>query len=121
MAMVPVLLTSGDTRLKLAIDDHSQTARDFLATLPRTLDMTNYDNREFYSPIGPLSEDGPQIDTFKNGDVTYYTTGQSFAIFFAKDDQSIQPDLIKIGQVTSDLDLFKQLGTAATVSLKVAG
>lgn len=119
MAMVSVLLTSGNTQINLEIDNSSQTAREFLSTLPRTLDMTNYDDREFYSSIGPLSEDGPQIDTFKNGDVTYYTTGQSFAIFFGKDDQSTQPDLIKIGHVTSDLGLFKQLGTAATVNLKV--
>lgn len=53
MAMVPVLLTSGATQINLEIDNSSQTAREFLSTLPRTLDMTNYADREFYSSIGP--------------------------------------------------------------------
>lgn len=118
--MVKVNLVSGSTTINLAIDDRSQTAKDFLAALPLLVTMTNYDDREFYSVIKPLSEDGPAIPTFKNGDVTYYTTGKSLAIFFGKDDQSQQPDLIKIGQVTSDLRDFKKLGQSATVTLKVA-
>lgn len=117
--MKQVKLTSGNVTINLEIDDSSQTAKDFLNLLPLSLSMTNYADREFYSAIKPLSEDGPSIPTFKNGDVTYYTTGKSFAIFFGKDDQSQQPDLIKIGRVTSDLSEFKKLGQKAEVKLAV--
>ena len=117
--MIKANLTSDNTTIKFAIDDCSQTAKDFLSILPLSLKMNNYDGREFYGVIKPLSEDGPTIPTFKNGDVTYYTTGKSLAIFFGKDNQSQQTDLIKIGEVISDLNEFKKLGQSADVKIEV--
>lgn len=83
------------------------------------ISLVSYRLREFYGVIKPLSEDGPTIPTFKNGDVTYYTTGKALAIFFGKDNQSQQTDLIKIGEVTSDLNEFKKLGQSADVKIEV--
>jgi len=42
--------------------------------------------------------------------VTYYTGGPSFELFFAKEGQSSQGNLIRMGKVTSELSLFQQLG-----------
>jgi NAD(P)-dependent dehydrogenase (short-subunit alcohol dehydrogenase family) len=50
------------------------------------------------------------ISNYKNGDVTYYTGGPSFELFFAKEGQSSQGNLIRMGKVTSELSLFQQLG-----------
>lgn len=113
-----ILLTAGDTAIRVTVIN-SRTTTEFLATLPRVITMNRYDNREYYGRIGTLSEEGEQIDNYTNGDVTYYPAGPSFAIFFAKDGESRQSGLIRMGRITSDLSVFNELGAQIEIRIEV--
>jgi len=69
--------------------------------------------------ISKLSETGNAIPDYENGDVTYYTGGPSFTVFFAKAGKSSQGNLIRMGKVTSDLSLFEQLGHEAKITIDI--
>lgn len=114
-----ITMTFDDTVITAALDD-SETTKAFLAMLPLSLDMNRYADREYYAPIGELPETGEAIDDFENGDVTYYTTGKSLAIFFGNADSSSQGDLIRMGKITSDLSLFDSIGDSASVTIAVS-
>lgn len=88
----------------------SKTSEEFLKLLPLKIQMTNWDNREFYGKLPEKLFNGEkELETYSNGDVTYFPRGNSFAIFYDKDDISKQSGLIKIGEITSDLSIFKKL------------
>lgn len=119
-ATTTIALTVGDTVLTAELDD-SQTTRDFLATLPRTMPMTRYGDREYYGKVdAPLSQNGTAIEDYENGDVTYYIPGGSFAIFFGQADNSSQSGLIRMGRMTSDLALFDTLPDEVEVRIELA-
>ncbi len=113
-----ITMTVGDTIITAALDN-SETTQAFLATLPRTLTMNRYGNREYYGRIEAISENGEAIADFEDGDVTYYPAGPSFAVFFAGEDSSTQSGLIRMGKVTSDLSLFENLGGTAEMRIEV--
>ena len=106
-----------------AVLDHSETTQAFLARLPLTVSMNRYGDREYYAAIPELPENGEAIPDFENGDITYYTTGKSLAIFFGNADSSSQTDLIRIGRITSDLEIFQKLPDTVdvTISLEEGG
>lgn len=114
-----ITMTVGDTMITATLDN-SETTQAFLATLPRTLTMKRYGNREYYGRIEAISENGEAIADFENGDVTYYPAGPSFAVFFASEDSSTQSGLIRMGKVTSDLSLFESLGETAEMQIEVS-
>ena len=99
--------------------DNSETTEAFLATLPRTLTMNRYGEREYYGRIETISENGESISDFENGDVTYYPAGPSFAIFFDGEDSSSQGGLIRMGKITSDLSVFDALGETVKVQIEL--
>lgn len=113
-----IILTAGDTVIR-AMLINSRTTTEFLATLPRTITMNRYDDREYYGRMGRLSEEGERIDDYTNGDITYYPAGPSFAIFFAKDNESRQSGLIRMGRITSDLNVFNELGAQIEMRIDV--
>ena len=99
--------------------DHSETSQEFMEQLPLTIDMSRYNDREYCASVTPLSEKGNKIDDYKNGDVTYYTVGQSLAIFFGEADTANQSDLIRMGNITSNLNLFNDIQDHVTVTISV--
>lgn len=103
--------------------EDNETTQAFLTLLPMTLPMNRYADREYYAPIGPLPESDAAIPDFENGDITYYTEGESLAIFFANADSSQQSGLIRMGRITSDLSLFDSVGDLSyvTITLKEGG
>ena len=111
-------IRTGDTVIT-AMLDNSETTKAFLETLPRTITMTEYGGREYYGAIEALPQTGEAIETFENGDVTYFTAG-SFAIFYAGAESSTQGGLIRMGKITSDLSVFKALGNTAEMQISVA-
>ena len=115
---VKINLISGSTVIEAELDN-SETSKQFVSTLPITLSMKQSDDREYYARIPKLSENGNAIPDYENGDVTYYTKGPSFAVFFAKAGKSSQGNLIRMGKVTSDLSLFEQLGNEATITIEL--
>lgn len=114
-----IALTFGNTVVNAELED-GETTRAFLDLLPLTLTMSRYGDREYYASIGELPEGGEAIDDFENGDVTYYTTGQSLAIFFGNADSSDQGDLIRMGKITSDLSLFDSIANSVSVTISPA-
>ncbi len=114
-----ITLTSGDIVITATLDN-SETTKAFLATLPRTLTMNNYADREYYARIDALPENGETISDYEDGDVTYYPAGPSFAVFFAKADSSNQSGLIRMGKVTSDLSDFAAFSETAEILIEVA-
>lgn len=115
---VDINMTVGETVITATLND-SGTTREFVATLPRTMTLSRYGDREYYGRIGTsLPEDGEKIESFVNGDVTYFTTGGSFAIFFDKDNESRQSGLIRMGRITSDLNVFHDLGNSIEVRIE---
>ena len=109
----------GDVKVTAVLDD-SETTRAFLDLLPLTLEMRRYADREYYAAIDALPENGKSIPDFENGDVTYYTTGKSLAIFFGNADHSSQGDLIRMGKITSDLSLFETIDDSVMVTIALA-
>jgi len=104
-----ISMTAGETVILATLDD-SVTSQEFLATLPRTMPLSRYGDREYYGKVGtPLSEDGVRIPDYSDGDVTYYVPGGSFAVFFDKEESESLGGLIRMGWVDSDLRLFDDL------------
>lgn len=70
--------------------------------------MSGYGGREYYGGIGftPENTDGGQM-YFDNGDITYCSTNNTMAIFYAQTDHpNLTMEVIPIGKVTSDLSVF---------------
>lgn len=114
-----IILDFDGTVVTAALND-SETTQAFLNTLPLTLDMSRYGDREYYAAIPELPENGEAIPDFENGDITYYTAGQSLAIFFGNADSSSQGDLIRMGKITSDLGAFASIGDTVQVTIELA-
>lgn len=114
-----ITLTAGE-RVITAELDNSETSREFLATLPRTMEMNRYDDREYYGRMEEISENGTAIESFENGDLTYYPAGPSLAVFFDKEDTSRQGGLIRMGKITSDLSAFETMGETEEVLIEIA-
>lgn len=113
-----ITLSFGDAVITATLD-HSETSSAFMSRLPVTLTMSRYADREYYAAIETLPENGNAIADFENGDVTYYTTGKSLAIFFGNADSSSQDGLIRMGKITSDLSLFDRIGDRVEVTISL--
>lgn len=93
-----------------AVLDDSKTSQSFIAKLPYNITMRQWGEREYYGKLAEkLPLDGEAIETFSNGDVTFYPRGGSLAIFYANDDKSKLSGLIRMGKITSDLKVFEGL------------
>lgn len=114
-----ITMTAGGIVITAELDN-SDTSRAFLETLPRTISMNRYDDREYYGRIEAITENGEVINDFENGDVTYYPAGPSFAVFFAGEERSNQSGLIRMGKVTSDLSAFDGLGDVTEMVIEIA-
>lgn len=100
----PVVLEFGDVTAIAMLED-SETTRAFLDLLPLTLPMTRFYDREYAASLRPASlpATGEMLSDYENGDVTYYVSGNAFAVFFGKAETSSQDGLIRMGKITSDL------------------
>ena len=116
-----ITMTVGDTVITAELSD-SQTTRDFLALLPRTVTLSRYGDREYYgNPGGTLSTEGEVIPDFENGDVTFYPPSGNLAIFFGNEDTSNQSNLIRMGKITSDFSVFENFPQTIEMQVAVAG
>ena len=115
-----ITLMAGKEIITATLDD-STTSRDFIKSLPVTMKMTRWVNREYYGKVEKrLSENASKRNRFENGDVAYWAPGGSFAVFFNdKGDPSIS-DLIVMGKITSDLGAFSRLGDSVEMRIEVA-
>ena len=120
-------LQSDTTEIKLtfgndivfAMMDNSETTKAFLELLPLTLSMNRYGDREYYAPVSELPENGEDIPDFENGDITYFVSGKSLAIFFGNEGNSSQGGLIRMGKITSDLSVFETMEDNVSVTVEI--
>lgn len=120
-ADVSITMTAGETVITAVLDTSKAATRDFLASLPCTMTMTRWDDREYYGKVkDPLSKAGPRQSAYTDGDVAYFVPGASYAVFFAKGGRSPISNLIVMGRVTSDLNAFDNLGNTVTMHIQVA-
>lgn len=119
-AATQITMTVGNTVIAATLDD-SATTRDFVKSLPVTMKMTRWGNREYYGKVANrLSEDAQKRNRFANGDVAYWAPGGSFAVFFNDTGNTSISDLIVMGKVTSDLKAFDALEDSVDMRIAVA-
>lgn len=82
--------------------------------------MNRYGDREYYAPVSELPENGEDIPDFENGDITYFVSGKSLAIFFGNEGNSSQGGLIRMGKITSDLSVFETMEDNVAVTVEIA-
>jgi hypothetical protein len=103
----PIVITAGGQRITATLNN-SQVSQDFAAMLPVTLPWyRNYEIEYITELDEPLTETGPFYTTVEAGDLVYYNPMDSITIIY--DDTSSVPTLTKMGEITSDLDVFKNL------------
>jgi len=116
----PITIHAGRIVLSATLNDNA-TARDFIAALPITLKMTRWGEREYYGKPGlKLSNNAPKRNGFDNGDVAWWPSGSSFAIFFNNKVNPDISDLIVIGKITSDLKAFDAMSETVEMRIELA-
>lgn len=119
-AATQITMTTGNTVIAATLDD-SATTRDFIKSLPVTMKMTRWGNREYYGKVANrLSDNAPKRNRFCNGDVAYWVPGGSFAVFFNDSGNTALSDLIVMGKVTANLKAFDTLGESVEWRIEVA-
>lgn len=115
-----VIITAGKTVITAVLDD-SKSSKDFIKMLPLTIPMKRWGDREYYGKLSKaLSEEGKQQDYFENGDVAYWPSGGSFALFFNdKVNSKMSSPLVILGKITSDLGVFENMGEATEMRVEL--
>ncbi|MCT6780433.1 hypothetical protein LXH09_27710 [Streptomyces sp. CS7] len=85
----------------------SPAARDLASLLPLTLDLEDYNGTERIAdpPRKLTTENAPEPQAPKTGDLTYFAPWGNLAIFY-KDGPSASEDLLVLGQIDADADLL---------------
>jgi hypothetical protein len=103
----PITLTAGDIVITATLND-TQVSQDFIATLPVTLPWFRNSGIEYITELpAPLTEDGPFYTDVQPGDLVYYNPMDSITIIY--EETSSVPTLTYMGEITSDLSVFRDL------------
>ncbi|MEV6591655.1 cyclophilin-like fold protein [Streptomyces acidicola] len=96
----------------------SPAARDLASLLPLTLDLEDFHGTERIAdpPRKLTTEDAPEPEAPKTGDLTYYAPWGNLAIFY-KDGPSPSSDLLVLGHIDADAD---QLSGADRITIEAA-
>lgn len=119
-AATPITIKAGNAAITATLDD-SPTSRDFVKSLPLTISMKRWGEREYYGKLRePLSDQGRKQNGFANGDVAYWPRGGSFAIFFNNKVNPDISDLIVFGKISSDLKVFDAMDESLDMRIDLA-
>lgn len=121
---------NGRTAMKITIGDivldgvlyDTALAQEIKEQFPLTLSMGGYGGREYYGGVDfyPENLEGGQKN-FENGDITYCEVHHNMAIFYAQtDNPSLSVEVIPIGKITSDLEVFDDLDSRETITFSLA-
>src|SRR2546425_10848980 len=100
------------------LDNNSQAAKDFIALLPLTLTLNDYNATEKISdlPRRLSTKDAPPGFDPSVGDIAYYAPWGNLAIFYK--DFGYSSGLVKLGTIDSGLDRLNAPGSLrATIEL----
>ncbi|WP_243059160.1 cyclophilin-like fold protein [Nocardioides sp. SR21] len=103
----PITITVGGRTVTATLND-SDVSQDFIETLPVTLPWYRNYNIEFITELAaPMTETGPFYTDVQPGDLVYYNPMDSITVIY--EETSSVPTLTKMGEVTSDLAIFRNL------------
>ncbi|ROQ63750.1 hypothetical protein EDD93_6498 [Streptomyces sp. 840.1] len=96
----------------------SPAARDLASLLPLTLDLKDFHGTERIAdpPRKLTTENAPEPQAPKTGDLTYYVPWGNLAIFY-QDGPSASSDLLVLGHINADAD---QLSGADRITIEAA-
>ena len=105
-----IKITFGDKVVKGYLNN-TITAKEFIRKLPLRMQMTRYGDREYYGKVGEdLSVNQNSItNIFKRGDISYWIPGKSFALFINDEANPYLSNLVVIGKITTDLNVFSDM------------
>ena len=119
-APIRVELVVGSVVLTGVLYD-TAVARAFAALLPQTVRLSRYADREYYGSIsGRISAAGERKRTFTKGELSYCPANNSFAVWFDKEEQTLGMDIIKIGELTSDYGVLRELPSVIQMTVRLA-
>ncbi|CAI3793691.1 cyclophilin-like fold protein [Pseudarthrobacter sp. MM222] len=112
-AATPITITIGGTTIAATLND-SDAARDFIESMPVTVPSIRNAGIEYFGAVAsPLTETGPFYDDVRPGDIVYYAPKDEVALIFKP--TSSPGQLTKIGDITSDLNIFDGLPEDADI------
>ena len=103
----PITITAGDRTITATLND-SNVSQDFIETLPVALPWYRNLDIEYITELdAPMTETGPFYTDVQPGDLVYYNPMDSITVIY--EETSSVPTLTKMGEITSDLDVFANL------------
>ena len=103
----PITITAGDRTITATLND-SNVSQDFIETLPATLPWYRKLDIEYITELdAPMTETGPFYTDVQPGDLVYYNPMDSITIIY--EETSSVPTLTEMGEITSDLSVFRDL------------
>src|SRR5690625_3060291 len=82
-----IILSFGQEKLKATMENNVTTA-DFVKHLPLKLDMRDLYKREKFAKVNGLHVD-QTVSSYGKGDISYWTPGQAFVIYYKDSDEYI--------------------------------
>lgn len=116
-----ITVTIGDRQVE-GILNNTELAEEIKGMFPLTVTMGRFGTREFYGGIDetPISTGEGKLN-FENGDITYCPTNNTLAIFYNQSDRpNLTMEVIKIGEVTSDLSIFNEIDSRVEMVFDIA-
>lgn len=106
---IKIKVTVGGQVLTATLIDNA-TTRGLIAKFPLTVPMMDLYSRELvYRFPDPLPANETQTSGYEVGDLSYWTPGRSFVIFYRQNGEVIS-NLQKIGRIDSGVEIFEKTG-----------
>lgn len=110
MSEIRMRITVGDQTLIATLIDNA-TTRSLIEMLPLTLPMMDLFSRELvYRFPEELPANEVQTSGYEVGDISYWTPGHAFVIFYAQNREIIS-NLQKIGHIDSGVEILDGIGS----------
>ena len=115
-----IKITIGDTVLD-GVLYNTALAQEIREKLPLTVLMVGYGDREYYGGIDFTLENTESGQLyFEDGDIIYCSTNNTMAIFYAQTNRpNLTMEVIPIGKVTSDLEIFDTLNNREEITFSL--
>ena len=112
-----ITLTIGDIVVP-AILHNTAPAKDLMAMLPVTVSL-NRGPVDYCGGIAPIHYEKTDVQAgYRSGDLAYWIPGRDFVIFTAtKETASGAPDLVIIGQISTDIQTVRDLESTIKVTI----
>ncbi|MBP1968576.1 hypothetical protein J2Z83_000668 [Virgibacillus natechei] len=111
-----IIITFDNKQLRATLDDNA-TTRDFIKQLPMTITMHDLHKREKYVEISGLADE-TNISHFSKGDISYWTPGEAFVIYYKGDHEPLH-GLVKLGEILDGVELLENYPDDVEVTIDI--